>query len=155
MEMTWGHLFLLFLSKKRPKTLSRPKLCQSLLIEPVHHCSCSILLKYISWNTLYFLSNLCTVCIISLTDGVNLGTCCKNLCTCCVIFCSVEMNGKVQNQELSIGLIPFQTIYVLFCKLAKVANSAFFVCAIFLPQKLRPRNLFDKYQVCTRDVPLY
>ena len=45
---------------------------------------------------MYFLSNLRTFCVISFTEGVNLGTYCDNLRSYCVRFCTnVEINSKV------------------------------------------------------------
>ena len=43
-DMTWGRLILLSLSKKRPKkSISRHKGCRQMVIEPVHCGSSSIL----------------------------------------------------------------------------------------------------------------
>ena len=46
MDMNWGCLILLSLSKKGPKTLSRTQWCQTLVIQPVHHGSSRILLVH-------------------------------------------------------------------------------------------------------------
>ena len=57
---------------------------------------------------MYFLSNLRIFNVISFNAGVNLGTYCVRFCT------NVEINSKV-----FIGLIPFQTIYVLLLQTSK------------------------------------
>ena len=54
-------------------------------------------------NIIYFLSNLSTFCIISYTNGVNLGTYCEKLHTYCVRFRkNVVINRKVWKQKFSL-----------------------------------------------------
>ena len=63
-------------------------------------------------NSMYFVCNLCSFCVISFTDDVNLSTYCDNLRTYCVkFFCTnVEKTVKCEKQDFLIGLIPFLTI---------------------------------------------
>ena len=69
----------------------------------------------------YLLSNLCTFCVISFSDGVNLNTFCEK-------------------QEHFIGLIPFQTNYTLLLQFSKCRDSC-----IFLPQKLWSHNFLTNF----------
>ena len=98
---------------------------------------------------MYFLSNLCTFCVISFFNGVNLGVYCEKLRTYCVRFCWNVWINSVKCKRFSLVYSHYKPFMPFWCKLANVTNSAFFGL-IFLPQKLCLCNLFDKYQVCVQ-----
>ena len=83
---------------------------------------------------MYFLSNLCTFCVISFFNGVNLGVYCEKLRTYCVRFCWNVWINSVKCKRFSLVYSHYKPFMPFWCKLANVTNSAFFGL-IFLPQK--------------------